>query len=282
MTDAQDRVFVEGQIRANLGGDLRAATDLLADDYLEEYPQSGELIRGRANALAQAAANPDPPRLIGSPRLTWCGDGLLAAEAQADYPDGVWWVVALYEVSGRIVTRETAYYGAPIPSASWRTPYITAIPEAEVLGGVGGHQAVERGLVERYFTALGANDFDALGRMRHSDFVSDMPQSGERYPSHEAQATAERGYPGGLPSASGERLRGAQDAWTIGPSFGVLRISGRGAHWAGEALLTYPSGERSHAVSMLDFRDGLVIRERQYFCAPFEPAAWRAPWVEHA
>jgi len=57
MTDAQDRAFVEEQIRANLGGDLRAAAGLLADDYLEEYPQSGEVIRGRANALAQAAAN---------------------------------------------------------------------------------------------------------------------------------------------------------------------------------------------------------------------------------
>src|SRR5437867_7682372 len=124
MTDAQDRAFVEEQIRANLGGDLRAAVDLLADDYLEEYPQSGEVIRGKADALAQAAANPDPPRLIGAPRLTWCGDTLLAAEAQAAYPDGVWWVVALYEVTGRVVTRETAYYAAPIAPASWRSPYV--------------------------------------------------------------------------------------------------------------------------------------------------------------
>jgi hypothetical protein len=280
MTDAQDRAFVEEQIRANLGGDLRAAANLLADDYLEEYPQSGEVIRGRANAVAQAAANPQPPQLIGLPRLTWCGDALLAAEARAAYPDGTWWVIALYEVAGRVVTRETAYYAAPIPGAAWRTPHIVPIPEAELLGGTGGHQAVDRASVDRYFAALGANDFDALGRMRHPDFVSDMPQAGERYPSHAAQATAEQGYPGGLPAVSGERLRGPQDAWTVGPSFGVLRVSGRGAHWAGEALLTYPSGERSHAITMLDFRDGLVIRERQYHCTPFEPAAWRAPWVE--
>jgi hypothetical protein len=280
MTDEQDRAFVEEQIRANLGGDLRATPDLLADHYVEEYPQSGEVIRGRANALAQAAANPEPPQLIGSPRLTWCGDSLMAAEARADYPDGVWWVIALYEVAGRIVTRETAYYAAPVPPATWRTPYVIAIPDAELLGGAGGHQAVDRALVDRYFAAMSANDFDVLGRMRHRDFVSDMPQAGERYPSHDAQATAEQAYPGGLPAVSGERLRGPQDAWTVGPSFGVLRVSGRGAHWACEALLTYPSGERSHSVIMLDFRDGLVVRERQYYCASFERAAWRAPWVE--
>lgn len=280
MGDEQDRAYVEDQIRAHLRGDLRAAEGLLADDYLEEYPQSGEVIRGRANALAQAAANPSPPQLIGSPRLTWCGDRILAAEARAAYPDGTWWVIALYETAGRRVVRETAYFAAPIAPAAWRAPYVTSIPEADLVGDAGGHQAVDRELVDRYFAALAANDYESLGLMRHPAFVSDIPQSGERYPSHEAQATAEGSHPGGLPAASGERLRGAEDAWTVGPSFGVLHVSGRGAHWGAEALLTYPSGERSHAITVLDFRDGLVVRERQYFCAPFEPAAWRAPWVE--
>src|SRR4029077_18286094 len=120
---------------------------------------------------------------------------------------------------------ETAYFAAPIPPATWRAPYVTPIPEAELLADAGGHEAVDRQQVDRYFAALAANDYEALGRLRHPAFVSDIPQSGERYPSHEAQATAELSYPGGLPAASGERLRGAEDAWTVGPSFGVLLVS---------------------------------------------------------
>jgi hypothetical protein len=30
----------------------------------------------------------------------------------------------------------------------------------------------------------------------------------------------------------------------------------------------------------MEFRDGKVARETQYFADPFEAAAWRAQWVE--
>jgi len=31
----------------------------------------------------------------------------------------------------------------------------------------------------------------------------------------------------------------------------------------------------------MEFRDGKVARETQYFADPFEPPAWRTQWVEH-
>jgi hypothetical protein len=30
----------------------------------------------------------------------------------------------------------------------------------------------------------------------------------------------------------------------------------------------------------MEFRDGKVARETQYFADPFEASAWRRPWVE--
>jgi hypothetical protein len=30
----------------------------------------------------------------------------------------------------------------------------------------------------------------------------------------------------------------------------------------------------------MEFQAGRVVRETQYFAEPFEPAAWRARWVE--
>ena len=281
MGDERDRAFVEERIGAYLGGDARAAGPLLADDFVKEFPQSGERIRGRSNTMAIDAANPMPPQLIGLPHMTWCGEEQLLVEARQAYPDGAWWIVALYDVEGRTLRREAAYYGAPFPAPAWRAPYVVPIPQGDPTADPGG-QAVDRELVDRYFAALAANDFAALTRLRHPSFVSDMPQSGERYPTHQAQVAAELAYPGGLPAISTKRLRGASDTWTVGPSFSVLRLSGRGAHWSGEALLTYPSGERSHAVTVLEYRDGLVIRERNYYCPPFEAAAWRAAWVDPA
>jgi hypothetical protein len=35
-------------------------------------------------------------------------------------------------------------------------------------------------------------------------------------------------------------------------------------------------------VSIMEFRNEKVVRETQYFAAPFEAPAWRVPWVEHA
>ena len=49
--------------------------------------------------------------------------------------------------------------------------------------------------------------------------------------------------------------------------------------WVTEFVLTY-DGLPSYSVSIMEFRDGKVARETQYFGDPFEPGASRAQWVE--
>ncbi len=84
---------------------------------------------------------------------------------------------------------------------------------------------------------------------------------------------------------SGERIRGRiniQITRTRQPSnkrFVVRRIMGHGDLWVTEYVLTY-DGRPSYTVSIMEFRDGKVARETQYFADPFEAAAWRAQWVE--
>ena len=46
-----------------------------------------------------------------------------------------------------------------------------------------------------------------------------------------------------------------------------------------DSVLTY-DGLPSYTVSIMEFRDGKVAREAQYFGDPFEPGASRAQWVE--
>ena len=61
--------------------------------------------------------------------------------------------------------------------------------------------------------------------------------------------------------------------------FTVRRIIGAGDLWVTEYVLAY-DGRPSYTVSVMEFRDGKVARETQYFGDPFEPGPSRAQWVE--
>jgi ketosteroid isomerase-like protein len=49
VSEQQNRDALERFLQLFERGDLDAAADLLHDDYVEEYPQSGERIRGKQN-----------------------------------------------------------------------------------------------------------------------------------------------------------------------------------------------------------------------------------------
>jgi len=61
--------------------------------------------------------------------------------------------------------------------------------------------------------------------------------------------------------------------------FTVRRIIGSGDLWVTEFVLTY-DGIPSYAVSIMEFREGLVANETQYFADRFDPAPSRAHLVE--
>ncbi|MGA2292267.1 MAG: nuclear transport factor 2 family protein, partial [Bradyrhizobium sp.] len=63
--------------------------------------------------------------------------------------------------------------------------------------------------------------------------------------------------------------------------FRVRRIIGSGDLWVTEFVLSY-DGKPSYAVSIMEFREGLVVNETQYFADPFDPAPSRAHLVERA
>ena len=63
--------------------------------------------------------------------------------------------------------------------------------------------------------------------------------------------------------------------------FAVQRIIGDGDLWVTEFVLSY-DGVPSYTVSIMEFRDGLVAHETQYFADPFDAAPSRAHLVERA
>jgi len=117
-----------------------------------------------------------------------------------------------------------------------------------------------RAALERHWSASDANDFDAEHDIYCDDAVLDYPQSGERI----------RGR------------RNIQESRTVQPNkkhFSVRRIIGTGDLWITEFVLSY-DGTPSYSVSIMEFRDGNVVRETQYFGDPFKPGPSRAHLVE--
>ena len=84
---------------------------------------------------------------------------------------------------------------------------------------------------------------------------------------------------------SGERIRGRhniQASRAAQPNkkrFAVRQILGAADLWVSEFVITY-DGQPSYTVSIMEFKDGKVARETQYFGDAFEPGPSRARWVE--
>lgn len=117
-----------------------------------------------------------------------------------------------------------------------------------------------REALERHWLASDESDFEAEHEIYHDDALLDYPQSGERIRSR----------------------RHIQDSRSVQPNkkrFSVRRIFGGGDLWISELVLTY-DGDPSYVVSVMEFRDGLVARETQYFADRFEPGPSRAHLVE--
>jgi hypothetical protein len=117
-----------------------------------------------------------------------------------------------------------------------------------------------REALNRHWAASDANDFDDEHDIYRDDAVLEYPQSGERI----------RGR---------HNIQASRDAQPNSKRFTVRRIVGTGALWVTEFIIAY-DGQPTHSVSIMEFLDGKVARETQYFGDPFEPGPSRAQWVE--
>ena len=70
-----------------------------------------------------------------------------------------------------------------------------------------------------------------------------------------------------------------RSAYPANVTIEVHRITGRQDLWVNELILRY-DGKPMNVVSIMEVRDGKIVRERNYYGEPWEPPAWRAQWVE--
>lgn len=135
-------------------------------------------------------------------------------------------------------------------------------------------------IVNAYVRAYSADDEAALRALRHVSWTVEYPQSGERIRGHDNERAIAEHYPGGLPDIDPQSIIGNEDRWVVSPSFTYERIVGSGDTWFLRGKARYPDGSTWYLASVLHLVDGLIHHEITYWAEPFEPPAWRAPWVE--
>jgi hypothetical protein len=117
-----------------------------------------------------------------------------------------------------------------------------------------------RARIQEHWDASERGDVDTEHAIYATDAILDYPQSGERFTGR-AKIQAQRG---GHPA---ER------------HFTVRRIQGGGDLWVSECVITY-DGAPTFSLSVMEFADGLVVHETQYFADPFKASPTRAALAE--
>lgn len=112
-----------------------------------------------------------------------------------------------------------------------------------------------------HWQASAAGDANAEHDIYDDDAICDYPQSGERIFGRK-NLQALRSHHPGKPSG-----------------FKVKRMLGKGDLWITEYTIVYQE-QRAFTVSIMEFRNGKVVHETQYFADAFEAPAWRSQWVQ--
>ncbi|MGI5239839.1 nuclear transport factor 2 family protein [Dactylosporangium sp. CA-139066] len=117
-----------------------------------------------------------------------------------------------------------------------------------------------RAAIEEHWRASEAGENEAEHAIYAENAILDYPQSGERFRGRATIAAQRGGHPADR-------------------HFTVRRIRGAGDLWVSECVITY-DGAPTHAVSIMEFADGQVVHETQYFADPFPAPPSRADLAE--
>ncbi len=117
-------------------------------------------------------------------------------------------------------------------------------------------------IIAQFWAAMQANDFRAAGEWLHDEYVLEWPQSGERIRGRANFVAINEHYP-----AAGQ--------W----NFTIHHIIAEGDEVVSEVTVT-DGAITGRAITFSTLRDGKIVHQTEYWPDPFEPAAWRAQWVE--
>jgi len=122
MGEAENRRLVERLIEGFNAKDVDVMNEVMSDDSVLTYPQSGEVIKGRENRQAIYHARPALPAI--KPFRTIASGDVVVTEADLDYGDDQFQTVFVFVCRDGKIVSETVYWAKPFPAAEWRSPWV--------------------------------------------------------------------------------------------------------------------------------------------------------------
>ena len=93
--------------------------------------------------------------------------------------------------------------------------------------------------------------------------VLEFPQSGERFHGRDKIKTMYDGY---------------SETTGMAPKAKLRRVLKPGQAWVIESTIDYGDGTPVSGVSLIEFEDGKVVRQTDYYANPFPAPDWRKPF----
>ena len=149
MAPLSNEEVIRRYVDAHQHHDLDALATLRAPGWVEDWPQSGERVRGHDNDAAimrnWPGGEPDPgdihvvgseDRWVMTPSWTYeriAGSGeAWFTDAMARYPDGsTWFAAGIFEVRDGQVQREKWIFGPKLDAPDWRAQWVERYDPAE-------------------------------------------------------------------------------------------------------------------------------------------------------
>jgi SnoaL-like domain len=104
--------------------DWEAVAGYVHEDFVQEWPQSGERIVGRDNAMAINRNYPGGLPTMAFRRTVAAGP-LAVLEVELTYADGSRYLgVSVIELRDGKVAKETDYFAQPFPAPQWRAQWV--------------------------------------------------------------------------------------------------------------------------------------------------------------
>ena len=117
-------------------------------------------------------------------------------------------------------------------------------------------------ILENFWETMATNDFYAVAKLLHDDYILEWPQSGERIHGRDNFAAINTFYP-------------TEGTW----AFKINHLT-----TDGEMVVTdvnVSDGEKNdRVITFSTIRDGKIWKQVEFWPETFEAPAWRAQWVE--
>jgi SnoaL-like domain len=122
VSEQENRDTLERYFQAFERHDLDAMEELLHEDYVEEYPQSGERIRGKQNWRSVAENYPGLPNMTDHSYVLSGDLGVL--KMTLEYNGNRVYACEIVDFEDGKIKRARAYFGEPFEAPEWRAQWV--------------------------------------------------------------------------------------------------------------------------------------------------------------